>query len=102
MPRGASASLAGKRLGQLAQINVLELATFLNEVRDTGGGCYGYHWWVEADHQRYYAWGFGGQFVLVFPQLDLVAVTLSDSRTHYTKNKDPKALIQRWIATALT
>ena len=70
--------------------------------RAHAGGGYGYQWWIEAEREMYYAWGFGGQFVLIFPQLDLLAVVLSASRTHYTRNKDPKELVQRWIAAALT
>jgi CubicO group peptidase (beta-lactamase class C family) len=65
------------------------------------GGGYGYQWWIEKEKEMYYAWGFGGQFVLVYPQLDLLAVILSDGRTHYRKNADPKELVQRWIAAAL-
>ena len=43
---------------------------------------YGYGWWIRdlAGHRAYYAWGFGGQFIFILPDLDLVvATTSSDS-----------------------
>jgi CubicO group peptidase (beta-lactamase class C family) len=54
------------------------------------GDEYGYGWWIrEIGGQRaYYAWGFGGQYIFVVPELDLVVVTTSastvaeDRRTH--------------------
>jgi CubicO group peptidase (beta-lactamase class C family) len=40
---------------------------------------YGYGWWMRelAGQRAYYAWGFGGQFIFVLPDLELVAVTTS-------------------------
>ena len=54
------------------------------------GQRYGYGWWIRemAGHRAYYAWGFGGQYVIVVPDLDLVVVTTSspavaeDRRSH--------------------
>jgi CubicO group peptidase (beta-lactamase class C family) len=54
------------------------------------GNSYGYGWWMRdfEDHRAYYAWGFGGQYIFVVPDLDLVVVTTSsstvaeDRRTH--------------------
>ena len=51
---------------------------------------YGYGWWMRemAGRQAYYAWGFGGQFIVLVPSLDLVVVSTSaatvseDRRTH--------------------
>jgi CubicO group peptidase (beta-lactamase class C family) len=42
---------------------------------------YGYGWWVRelAGRQVRYAWGFGGQFIFVVPDLELVVVTTSSS-----------------------
>ena len=42
---------------------------------------YGYGWWIRemAGHETPYAWGFGGQFILLVPELDLVVVTTSSS-----------------------
>jgi CubicO group peptidase (beta-lactamase class C family) len=45
------------------------------------GAEYGYGWWIrELDgHDAFYAWGFGGQYIFVVPDLDLVVVTTSAS-----------------------
>jgi CubicO group peptidase (beta-lactamase class C family) len=32
-----------------------------------------------AGHPAYYAWGYGGQFIFIVPDLDLVIVTTSSS-----------------------
>ena len=54
------------------------------------GNSYGYGWWMRdlGKHRAYYAWGFGGQYIFVIPDLELVVVTTSsstvaeDRRTH--------------------
>jgi CubicO group peptidase (beta-lactamase class C family) len=40
---------------------------------------YGYGWWIRemAGYQAPYAWGFGGQFIFLVPELDLVIVSTS-------------------------
>ncbi|MGH8638832.1 MAG: serine hydrolase domain-containing protein [Burkholderiales bacterium] len=40
---------------------------------------YGYGWWTRgfADRESCFAWGFGGQYIFVFRDLDLVVVTTS-------------------------
>lgn len=45
------------------------------------GRFYGYGWWIRemGGHAAYYAWGYGGQFIFVVPDLDLVVVTTSSS-----------------------
>jgi CubicO group peptidase (beta-lactamase class C family) len=44
---------------------------------------YGYGWWIRelAGRRVYYAWGFGGQFIFVLPELKMVAVTTSSDAT---------------------
>lgn len=42
-------------------------------------GCYGYHWWVSAEQPEevpdyFFAFGFGGQYLAVAPEEELVAV----------------------------
>jgi len=46
---------------------------------------YGYGWWIRtmAGYEAPYAWGFGGQFIVLVPDLELVIVTTSSS------NPDP-------------
>jgi CubicO group peptidase (beta-lactamase class C family) len=40
---------------------------------------YGYGWWIRdfAGHEACFAWGYGGQYIIVFPDLQLVVVTTS-------------------------
>jgi CubicO group peptidase (beta-lactamase class C family) len=42
---------------------------------------YGYGWWIQelAGHRARYAWGFGGQYIIVVPDLELVVVSTSSS-----------------------
>ncbi len=56
---------------------------------------YGYGWWMRemAGHKTYYAWGFGGQFIVLVPSLDLVVVstsapTVSDDRREHRRSVD--------------
>jgi CubicO group peptidase (beta-lactamase class C family) len=53
---------------------------------------YGYGWWVRdlGGHHTFYAWGYGGQFIFVVPDLDLVVVatsaaTVSDDRRDHRR-----------------
>ena len=40
---------------------------------------YGYAWWVYdiRDYETCFAWGYGGQYIFVVPELELVMVTTS-------------------------
>jgi len=42
---------------------------------------YGYGWWIDeyGGHQACFAWGFGGQYIMVFRDLGLVVVTTSST-----------------------
>ncbi len=57
--------------------------TFVSRGRSRWGNDreYGYGWWIRelAGRKAYYAWGYGGQFIFVIPDLDLVVVTTSRS-----------------------
>jgi CubicO group peptidase (beta-lactamase class C family) len=45
------------------------------------GNGYGYGWWTRTAHGHpiHYAWGYGGQFIFVVPELELVVVMTSDA-----------------------
>ncbi len=45
------------------------------------GRYYGYGWWLRemSGYWAPYAWGYGGQFIVLVPELDLVVVTTSSS-----------------------
>ena len=49
----------------------------IGRFRDIG---YGYHWWSAraGDHQIYFAWGHGGQLIVLLDELDMVVVTTAD------------------------
>ncbi|MET0211965.1 MAG: serine hydrolase [Vicinamibacterales bacterium] len=56
---------------------------------------YGYGWWIReiAGEDAFYAWGFGGQFIFVVPELELVVVstsaaTVSDDRRSHRRTVD--------------
>lgn len=42
---------------------------------------YGYYWWVYTfgNQEVYFAWGYGGQFIFVMPELDSVAIFTSST-----------------------
>jgi CubicO group peptidase (beta-lactamase class C family) len=53
---------------------------------------YGYGWWIQdfGGHRACFAWGFGGQYIFVFRDLDLVvavtsSTTVSDERWGYRR-----------------
>ncbi|MYC92727.1 MAG: serine hydrolase [Gemmatimonadetes bacterium] len=52
----------------------------LDGISSLGGTSYGYLWWVApgAPEPLYFAWGYGGQFVVVVPDLRLVVVATND------------------------
>lgn len=70
------------------------------------GRFYGYGWWYRelAGHDAYFAWGYGGQFIFVIRELDLVVAVTSDSlpgdsrRGHLDRVYD---LVEQHIVTPL-
>jgi CubicO group peptidase (beta-lactamase class C family) len=69
------------------QVNGRQLLTkdFIEETFEPRGRSrisgreYGYGWWIRdmAGRKAYYAWGFGGQYIVVVPSLDLTVVSTS-------------------------
>jgi CubicO group peptidase (beta-lactamase class C family) len=71
--------------------------------RWTGDG-YGYGWFIGEvrGHPVYYAWGYGGQFIFVFPGLELTVVTTSDPDAARERDhvRAVRALLDDWIVPA--
>ena len=75
--------------------------------RRESGRFYGYGWWMRemAGHQTIYAWGYGGQFIFLVPDLDLVIVTtastsVSDERRHH--RRAVYDLVERFVIGAIS
>jgi CubicO group peptidase (beta-lactamase class C family) len=69
-----------------------------------GNAGYGYQWWMGSYHvggqnyQSYYANGWGGQLVYVFPQLDLViAMTGSAYEEGQAEQRNIRDILEQWI-----
>ena len=67
---------------------------------------YGYGWWMRmlAGHPTYYAWGYGGQFIFVIPELDAVIVATSspnpgDGRRPHRRDLD--MLLEQQLVPAI-
>ena len=67
---------------------------------------YGYGWWSRdmAGRQAYYAWGFGGQYIVLVPSLELVVVstsaaTVSEDRRDHRRTVDD--IIEQLIVARL-
>ena len=60
---------------------------------------YGYLWWLgEISGQTlFFALGHGGQFVLCFPELDMVAVTASASEVDWDRADQQERAVLEWV-----
>ncbi len=58
------------------------------------GRYYGYGWWIRsfAGFDSPYAWGYGGQFIVLVPELDLVVVATSSSEPGDTRRAHMRSL----------
>lgn len=69
------------------------------------GNSYGYGWWMRRAGGRdvHYAWGYGGQFIFVVPDLDLVVVMTSDAESSRDggHNRELHRLIENDILPAI-
>ena len=57
---------------------------------------YGYGWWMRelAGYQATFAWGFGGQYIILVPSLDLVVVTTSSSTVAEDRRSHRRTLFE--------
>ena len=61
------------------------------------GAQYGYQWWIDSYQSQhfYFANGYGGQFIFVFPEYELVVVGRSDYNLVANRTAS-----QQWVATS--
>ncbi len=68
------------------------------------GEQYGYGWFLTSvrGHPMFYAWGYGGQFIFVIPDLELTVVTTSDPDVERERDhlRSVRALLADWIVPA--
>ena len=64
---------------------------------------YGYLWWITAQATRpaYFAGGYGGQYVTVVPDLELVVVTTGDVDVLIPSSADPLRLVADVVVPAM-
>ena len=72
-----------------------------NSTREQGR-YYGYGWWLRemAGYDTAYAWGYGGQFIILIPDLKLVVVTTSSSfpnRDRRSHRRELRMLLENHI-----
>ena len=63
---------------------------------------YGYQWWVmpakgAGSHDAYAGWGYGGQFLIVVPDLELIAV-FTGWNIYEKESLDPAWALSRVLA----
>jgi CubicO group peptidase (beta-lactamase class C family) len=73
-------------------------------VSERNGRPYGYGWFLDEvqGHPMFYAWGYGGQFIFVVPDLELTVVTTSDpdAPREGTHLRAVRELLRDWIVPA--
>jgi CubicO group peptidase (beta-lactamase class C family) len=71
----------------------------------TGGSSdYGRNWWTYmsvSGHKCFFAWGYLGQYVFVFPDLKIVVVITHDSSGSGNDSDDMSLFLKSYVAGAL-
>lgn len=65
---------------------------------------YGMLWWRQqvGDYNAVVAWGYGGQFIYLIPELDLMLVTTENTADdHWNREIDPTAFVRTYVLPAL-
>jgi CubicO group peptidase (beta-lactamase class C family) len=88
---------------QLVPADYVQASTSYQSAGDaTGGAAYGYQWWL-TDASGYgasFALGYGGQYIYVVPDLDLVVVAAVARRVPGDELRSPRPLIEGVIIPA--
>ena len=61
-------------------------------------------WWSQtvSGHPMYFAWGYGGQFIYVMPDLDIVLVVTENTSAGHYDEIDAGDLVRRYVIPAVT
>ncbi|GAA1299343.1 serine hydrolase domain-containing protein [Pseudonocardia xinjiangensis] len=80
---------------------VTAAATTTTTENGSGPG-YSQGWWTRtiAGHDMYFAWGYGGQFIYVMPDLDTVLV-ITQNTLRRDREVDSAAFVERYVIPAL-
>ncbi len=88
---------------QLISPDWIELSTSAHATSNLYGEDFGYLWrMIDRDIngttiRSFEAWGNGGQFIMVFPQLELVAVWTGENFGQFPKMERPFALMDKFV-----
>ncbi|MBI1743623.1 serine hydrolase [Candidatus Acetothermia bacterium] len=76
-------------------------------LQNTGGfpedTSYGFLWWLssESGHAAYFAAGYGGQYIYVIPDLEMIVVITSNSNIAPSQLRDHRQLIRDFVVPAV-
>ena len=85
----------------------IDLSTKKQSISDLYGEDFGYLWrmiepTIEGRKVRSYeAWGNGGQFIMIFPSLDLVAVFTGENYGRFPEMEQPFEMFEKYILPAI-
>ncbi len=69
------------------------------------GHRYGFLWWIEqwGGERAYFAWGYGGQYLVLVPRLELAIVATSDlARRDFRHTRALRNLFDQWLIPAFS
>lgn len=61
---------------------------------------YGYLWWIDVPRGAFFAWGYGGQFIYILPDEELVVVATTDWRG--VSQDEGSSVVQRAVMDLIT